>query len=130
MTRREQETRRRRRARREALAKAELESILGGPMVDLHTPVIGGGDIEHPVRVKEEMERRLLRASWEVGVIGIHFARKCWVVKEEAERMPRDLTALLLAAGPMKVPTTHSTRPGTAPTTIPRVPGPDSPNLG
>lgn len=119
MTRREQEARKRRRERREALARAELEFAVGGALEDLHRPVIGGGDAEHPLLVQAEMERRILMASREVMLIAVYFADRCWVRAEEARRMKDELTALLMTVGPMKVPTTHSTRPGVAPTTIP-----------
>jgi hypothetical protein len=127
VTRREQEARKRRRLRREALEKAEREFAVGRPLVDLHAPVLGGGnDAEHFERVREAMERRIHDAAYEVGCLMTYFARKCWLPKAEADRMPRDLTALLLKVGPMRVPPTHSTaipnpHSDHRPTTIPRL---------
>lgn len=92
MTKREQETRRRRRLRREARAKAELESVVGGPLFDIHQP-FGTAD---PEAVQAEADRRMAILMRETVAISHHFAHRCWVPEREASLMFIQLYGLLL----------------------------------
>lgn len=123
MTAREAETLRRRRERRERQAQARLEAIVGGPLVDVGAPVIGGGDAEHLEVVRAELEERARKMQRESWLIARAFIRECWLTRPNRRRAERDFYYLMASVGmPHSVPT-HSTfieQPTiTSPRTIP-----------
>lgn len=122
MTRREQETRRRRRERAEDRARAEREYAVGGPLIDAFAPVIGGGDMQHPDVVARALAERAERLRLETVWLAIYFAGRCWLVRAEQDRMLADWHALVASLPPVHVEPTHSTLPGSAPADIPLVP--------
>lgn len=116
------ETARRRRVRREALARAEREWVWGAPLVDVGEPILSGGDaFEHQAVVALEIHRRMQTIRYEAIVLARYFASKCWVVRAEAEQMDEEFLALLRSVrggGPV---VTHSTAATVTATTIPRL---------
>jgi hypothetical protein len=121
MTRREQETRRRRRVRAEALARAEREYAVGRPLVDASKPIIGGDAAHHEAILERELLRRAELLMAETLCLATYFAKGCWVVAAERQQMLDDFVAWHVRYGHPYVKPTHSTLSSAAPTTIPAV---------
>lgn len=86
MSAREIETRRRRRLRREALAEAEREHVLGHAVWE--APSGGMSFYEAVIRAQDQIVRDTL-------VIGRWFASRCWVRLRVERQMVRDLEWVL-----------------------------------
>jgi hypothetical protein len=119
-------TRRLRRERREAIARAEREWVCGGPLVEHDRPVIGGDDARHPELVAAAMRRAAERVQVEVRLLAAHFADRCLLLRAERGRMLADFLALhdelARRLGPLRPEPTHTTHPGMRPPKIPTLP--------
>lgn len=118
---REIECRRRRRERREALAKAELEFVNGGPLIDQSAPVMGPGmnDAQYHAHLRIELFRRAYAMDLESRRLAVWFADGCWLVKAERDAMLYGLLDLLNRIGLPGSAPTHSTLPGATANDIP-----------
>lgn len=110
MTAREIEERRRRRERREDLERQRREWVVGGPLVDIGKPVMGGGSsARHADQVKLELKSRRKRVQEEASLLAYDFARHCNLALYERDWMRHDWARWQDAFdAPSSVPT-HST---------------------
>jgi hypothetical protein len=117
------EERRRRRARREERVRLRREFVVGGPLVDLAAPIIGGGDRDHAWRVQVEIRRRALAVQAEADLLAEDFAKRCWLPWAAYLTMVLSYVNLMSRVGPPGVLPTHSTdiRTPTSNGTIPRL---------
>lgn len=119
MTTREAVTLRKRRLRRESQERAYREYVCAGPLVDASRPIIGGGDLDHPMLVQAEMNRRSARVQVETVALAVDFADRCLLVKAERFRMLWDVLALIAPLGQPYAPPVASTHPTVSTSTIP-----------
>lgn len=110
MTAREIEERRRRRVRREDLERQRREWVVGGPLVDIGKPVMGGGSgAHHADQVNLELKSRGRRVREEAALLAYDFARRCLIPLVDRDRMREQWCAWHDAFGPPGPIPSHST---------------------
>lgn len=121
---RELECRRRRRERREELARLEREWVCGGPLVDLGETVLSGGDaMTHWQHVQRVMAERIARSQRESEALVYWFIERCNLRLVERAAAQDEMLHLIRSI-PRSWYTEGSTSEAVPGPTIPRFPLP------